>query len=94
MRFPLVALAALALTACGDKVESIPRPPKDKLTEVPVPGRPAGKGAEYVDHNGVTRRAVTDEENADYLKALRSAVVTCNSKLNWLNIWFKTLTEN
>lgn len=91
----LFACVSLALSGCGDKASavSIPTPPPDKLAHGPIPGRPIGSGPPYVDSNGVTRNAITDEDNGAYLRQLRNLAATCHGKLDWLDSWFKTLTD-
>lgn len=77
-RAMLLLPLALAVAGCAGHVE-FPSPPADKLV---CPDEPA-----------VPDAPVTDEKNADYLKAMRSSWAGCKADVDWLAIWFKELNK-
>lgn len=90
----VLALAALSLlSACGGGGINFTPPPESKLVCTEEPGRPVGLGPEYVDANGVTRRAVTDAEDAAYKIAMREAGGDCRTKLNWIRRYLDGLAK-
>lgn len=72
-------LLAVAGCAHDQTRPEFARPPADKLV---CPDEP-----------NVPEAPVTDEKNADYLKALRSAGAACRSDVDWLRAWFKALRD-
>lgn len=72
---PLVLLV-LSGASCQKHIE-FARPPADKLTCPNEPFAPEGE--------------ITDEKNADYLKALRAAWHGCFSDVAWMRDWFDKL---
>lgn len=93
MKRSLLACAAALLVAGCATTTQFARPPEDKLVCADEPGRPVGKGDPYTDSRGVERRAVTDEENGQYLKGLRGAGQSCRDDVNWLRAWFTSLNK-
>lgn len=88
----VLALAALSLlSACGGDGINFTPPPENKLVCKDEPARPVGLGPEYVDANGVTRRAVTDAEDAAYKIAMREAGGDCRNNLGWVREYLKNL---
>lgn len=92
MKKLVIAVAAAALVA-GCTTTRFARPPEDKLVCPDEPGRPIGKGPAYKDAKGIERRAVTDEENGEYLLDLRAAGAGCRQDVNWLRAWFDSLDK-
>lgn len=91
MKVILLTAAVTILSGCT--TTRFARPPEDKLTCAEEPGRPAGKGPAYTDANGIERRAVTDEENGEYLRDLRASGASCRQDVNWLRSWFDSLDK-
>lgn len=89
MKRILIALTALSLSGCA--TTQFVRPPGDRLVCLGEPSRPAGTGEAYQDAEGRERRAVTDTENAEYLRSLRAAGQDCREDVNWLRVWFDSL---
>lgn len=77
----LLILPVLLLVA-GCMQPGFTMPDKSKLVCAPEPGRPAGLGPDG---------AVTDAENGDYLRALRTAGGDCRSSLQWLKDYLENL---
>ena len=93
MRVLILAGLCLSLAACGNEGINFTPPPAEKLVCKNEPGRPVGSGAEYVDSNGVTRRAVTDAEDAAYKIAMREAGGDCRNNLNWVRRYLDGLDK-
>ena len=77
----LIAVAALALAACGHK--SVAKPSDFYLRcadEPDIPGDP---------ETGI----VTDEQDAQYKRDLRAAGQDCRSKLGYVRDWFSKLPD-
>lgn len=81
MRLILLPLL-LAVAGCGDARVEFPKPPADKLVCGKEPAVPEGKGP---------GGAITDEQNGEYLKALRNWGVGCWGDVEWLAVWFADL---
>lgn len=95
IRRALPVLSGLALvlttTACQTpRPLPIGKPPAERLQCENEPARPEGRGAEYVDGEGRTRREVTDEENGEYLRDLRAAWFSCFNAVGWLRVFHET----
>lgn len=88
MRKLVLALCAVSLLAgCGNL--EIVKPPPEKMVCDPEPDAP---GVIVVDPTtGIESRVVSDEENGEYLKGLRSAGGDCRSKLEWIDDFFSKL---
>jgi hypothetical protein len=94
MRKLLILGLALCLTACvGETHLAFTQPPPDKLVCADEPGRPEGSGELYTDANGVQRHAITDDDNAAYLRDLRATGQDCRDDVNWLRDWFASLAK-
>lgn len=93
MKTILCLAAVLALSACGDTGINFTPPPENKLVCKDEPSRPVGLGPEYVDANGIIRRAVTDAEDGEYKRVLREAGGDCRSNLNWVRRYLEGLAE-
>lgn len=92
MRRLLCLAPALLLAACGATTHlAIVKPPPEKLICADEPGRPVGTGPSYVDSSGVTRNAITDQDDAGYKGDLRNAGQDCRDKVDWLRDFFARL---
>ena len=78
----LLALPLLLAVAGCATTTQFARPPADKLECPDEPFAPEGAGP-----NG----RVTDEQNGEYLKALRKSWQGCRADVDWLRDWFKAL---
>jgi hypothetical protein len=94
IRTALVALSVLAVslttTACEPPRPQIGKIPADRLVCLDEPAVPVGNGPEYVDADGVTRRAVTDEQDGEYKLALRASWHSCYMALDWVRVFSQT----
>lgn len=93
MKRILCIAALLTLSACGGGRINFTPLPADKLVCKDEPGRPVGNGPEYIDANGITRRAVTDAEDAAYKIAIREAGGDCRNNLNWTRRYLQGLAK-
>jgi hypothetical protein len=79
-RIALIAAASLALAACQPGVR-IAKPSDTYLTCQDEPDAPGDAIADFV----------SDQQDAEYKKALRGAWQDCNSKVQYLHDWFAKL---
>lgn len=77
MRRLLALPLLLAVAGCAHT--QFPEPPADKLI---CPDEPP-----------VPPAPVSDENNAAYLKAMRTAWAGCRSDVDWLRTWFRELNR-
>src|SRR3546814_19965538 len=75
----LAPLAALCLSACGNRSVEAIKPPPEKLTCAGDPPVPEG--------------AINDAVVGDYMVAQREAWFDCHSKLDWLRNFFAGLEK-
>lgn len=86
----LVLAVSPTMTACDRARPQIGKIPAERLVCLDEPKVPEGTGPEYVDADGVTRRAVTDEQDGEYKLALRASWHSCYAAVDWIRIFSQT----